>query len=349
MEQLFLDSLSQHIMVTEEECLCQFNKRAAQLFPVLTEQVLGAEISPELRAILHRMEGNGGEISLLEGHFSYSVVKHCGKTMYLLEKMEETRINSNQIWGAFQQIRNVMNDISVQVGNIYQGDAGNERFEKINRDFAQIHRVVSNAEILHRNHLSVGCGAVDLTEILRTLMLELIPLLEKSGITIEYDFLRSKQQVMVVGNIHYIRKVILGLISNAGQISNTVMVKLHQTEKNAYITVKDGNKTPLDRPLVDILAGKTRPERPNLKEGAGMGLPTIGMIMQDMGGSLLAQEGKEGGLEISLCFADSMKQGDRMRSPQEIHIDNTGGFKDYQLELAQILHESAFSLEDLED
>lgn len=339
MEQFILDHLPQGVILFEEEQVSAFNPKAKAFLPFLALGDRLEEIFPE------ELEEEGEIFRILE-NLRYSCTRAGGKVMITLEPLDPPGLSGSQVEGVFYALREQLGQIQVQLPQL-TGEEGPR--SALYQSLTQLQRLVDHGELLQEK-LVLPLMPLDLAGLCRELCREVAPMLARMDLKLTARDIPAS--LMISGNSQYLRKVILGLLANYAREGGGIALSLVQQKNTALLQLKSRDPGPLKQAVGDVLAGKHGSYIPAPGQGAGLGFPLISRIVTSLGGTLLAKEGAEGGLEISLAFPVATKQVLQFFSPAgrpEFAMDRSGGVSDLLLELSPVLDRDFFKPEEMEE
>ncbi|MFI3249557.1 MAG: HAMP domain-containing sensor histidine kinase [Eubacteriales bacterium] len=318
------NQLNQGLVVAKEGKITFINGWGAEHYKKL--EVGGAALSCD----------SNGTISLGGRRCTVNQIEEGEFTIFLIHETESEGLTEDQRWGMFSQMRENLATLSAQTQKLHEEGIDTNGLHK---SIASLSRLVSNGETIEEPPLQKPTTPLDIAGLMRELLDESSSLLAPLGYELSSKIPPS---VLIHGETHGLRRVMLGLISNSAKYSKTIQIKLENQSGRAIITVRDQGKIKGD--LHQALHGTSLLPRP--EEGARMGFSVIRKIVEQHEGTILVNQGAEGGLEATLSFPTINLQtakfstsgmGGSLLSP-----DRSGGISDLLLELCDILPEKYF-------
>ena len=216
-----------------------------------------------------------------------------------------------------------------------------------NKTFHRLFRLIGNLEFTRQMTEEGGVSfhptAVDLDALCREIVRLAGDPLREAGVTLEY--VCKARQLLISGDAQLLKKMLLGLISNAARETEEVTVTLRRRGDQVRIVVSGSGPVPDERQLNALFQGGSGGGIPLPGQGAGLGLPIARHIAQMHGGMLFPFGGESApGVLVSLPVG---VQGGRVsvRTPQ---VQRDGGLDPVLVELSDVLPVSVFGLEGLD-
>lgn len=343
--QSLLDSFPESVVQVRGGTVLASNEKARQYLPQLTP---GAPL-PACIALPEQGESGTGSFVVDDTVYSYSCKSGPeGCVLSFRPSPREAALKEWQLDGALQQLRALLGDILAEAG----GDAlpGQGAPAGFNKTFHRLFRLISNLEFMQQAAGEEGVPfrpvTMDLAGLCRDTVRSAGDLLRESGIQLEY---RSRESgLLIPGDPELLRRLLLGLISNAAQAAEEgrICVSLMRGEDQIFILVANAGPAPDDRHLSALLQGGPAKGLPLPGQGAGLGIPIARRIVRLHNGTLLPyQFGAVHGVLVSLPVTplDSRLS---LRTPLPIQMD--GGLDPILVELSDVLPASIFSTEPLD-
>lgn len=165
------------------------------------------------------------------------------------------------------------------------------------------------------------------------------PLLREMGL---YMRLQTEKTPPLALNLHYTRRILYQLLSNAIAVSpkdGTVTLSCRHSGQKVLISVTDeGGGIPPEK-MANIFSDPLTPEKEFVPHGLRLGLPLAKGLTELQGGNLLA-ENTETGVRFTLAFPVGGEIPKKKLSAND--FDLTGGFPQGLVELSDVLHVEAY-------
>lgn len=337
MNQFFLDSLPSPVFVVEEGKLKEFNAPAVGLFPALKT---GTEEGKETvhQWLQENLKSNTGDFLLFNEEYTYKKTKNpsVNQEIYSLERKKQEDLHPQQMEKFLQKLRDEMAIITTELEEVPE-----EPYAIIYRSLSSMERMVENAEMLQSKQLLWERKSIDLSLVLQKLQQEIQIRNLQSAISLKGQM--PTEAIWVLGDETLFRKICLGLVANAGAVPQNIEFLLKKEGEMAILTVKDERKIKVTRSLSELLTGTDSERNPlRYQKGAGLGLPLIWKIVQEMGGTPFLEQDMAGGLVFTFAFPLDMQKNSSMKqvnstTKEEELILVTSNNREIQKELSQIL------------
>ncbi len=344
MNPIFYDQLPMALLQTEGKHLTFQNKKAKKVFPNLHKE------ESAVKFLEKKMPSSRGEIRLGTEKYVYTREEKEGMVLYTLEPLPSFPLDATQIDKLLYAFREGLTSISTASDAIAEGKELLPRLYSINASLAKLQRLTSNCQLAIDENVSLSLGTIDVVGLISQLTIEVNTLFPDKSI--EFD--TKESSVIALGNSHYFRKVLLGIITNGFQTSSLVKIRLQKNKTNLFIELCDSSPLSLERSAIDLLSGRSQGQIPKPKEGAGLSLLAIQKILKALDYQLWAETPDSGGFQliISIPLPTKNEIDAAMNHPNaalQVFLDDDGGFSDLLLNLSPVLEDKYFSPEDLEN
>ena len=249
-----------------------------------------------------------------------------------------------QLDGALRQLRELLGDILAEIGS---SALSRETSDTFNKTIYRLFRLIGNLEFARQMAEEYGVPFHPVTVDLDSLCQETVQLagdlLREAGIALEYTC--KTQQLLIPGDMHLLKKMLLGLISNAARASKRVDVTLRRRGDQARIVVSSGSLAPDGRQMNAFLQSRPDGGIPLSGQGAGLGLPIVGYIVRLHGGTMQLSGG-ESALKVAVSLPAGTWGGKVSVHTPPVQLD--GGLHPVLVELSDVLPASVFGWEGLD-
>ena len=338
--QSLLDAFPEGVVRLRAGLVLAANEKARQYLPQLTP---GEALPVDLCLPGPGETEAGGFVS---GGVSYTYsCKAGGEEQILLFRPDAQGVLEPwQLEGALRQLRELLGDVLAEAG---AAAPNGETSASFNKTFHRLFRLMGNLEFMQQaaeeGDVPFRPATVDLDSLCGETARLAGDLLREAGVTLEYTC--KARQVLVPGDARLLKKMLLGLISNAARASEKVSVTLRRQGDRARIVVSGGGPIPDERRLNAFLQSRPDGGIPLPGQGAGLGLSIVRYIVRLHGGTMQSSGGDSvPRVAISLPVGT---QGGRVT----VHtppVQRDGGLDPVLVELSDVLPASVFGLEGLE-
>lgn len=253
-------------------------------------------------------------------------------------------LGSWQLDGALRQLRELLGDVLAEVGSAAPNGETSAAF---NKTFHRLFRLIGNLEFAQQTAEEGGVPFHPVTVDLDNLCQETVQLagdlLREAGVALEYTC--KTQQLLIPGDTQLLKKMLLGLISNAARAAEKVDVTLRRRGDQARIVVSGGNPAPDGRQLNAFLQGRPDGGIPLPGQGAGLGLSIVGHIVRLHGGTMQLSGGGAA-LKVAISLPAGAWGGKISVRTPPVQLD--GGLDPVLVELSDVLPASVFGWEGLD-
>lgn len=178
------------------------------------------------------------------------------------------------------------------------GEAGTETLSAVARDAQEVVRTIEKMNILLRS-VQTEHTLVDLSEVVRTCLVESKGQLDRQGVTLRDSGL--DRPCFIDGDPAQLRIAVANVLRNAaeavddGSTTPTIEVSLHQRKRSAVLTIGDSGRGWSGAERDDALPSTTKPS------GSGLGLYVVRMVvLRNHRGKIAFRRSGLGGAEVRL-------------------------------------------------
>ena len=336
--QSLLDAFPEGVVQIRAGLVLAANDEARQYLPQLTPgQALPVDLC------LPRPGETETGVFVSDG-VSYTYSCKAGGELHILLFRPDTRsgLEGWQLDGVLRQLRELLGDVLAEAAA-----PNGETSASFSKTFHRLFRLIVNLEFMQQTTEKDGVlfrpTTVDLDDLFQETVQRAGDLLREAGVTLEY--VCKARRLLAPGDPHLLKKMLLGLISNAARSAEKVTVTLRRWGDQARIVVSGSSPIPDERQLNAFLQSRPDGGIPLAGQGAGLGLPIARHIVQLHGGTMQSSGGNSAPrVAISLPVGT---QGGKtsVRTPP---VQRDGGLDPVLVELSDILPASLFGLEGLD-
>lgn len=323
------------------------NEKARQYLPQLTPG--------EALPVDFRLPGPGeteaGVFVSEDMSYSYSCKSGGEEQILIFRPDARNGLEGWQMDGALRQLRELLGDVLAEVSSAVPDG---ETLAPFSKSFHRMFRLIGNLEFMQQMTEEGGVPFRPITVDLDALCQETVQLagdlLRETGVSLEY--ICKERQVLIPGDAQLLKKMLLGLISNAVRAAKEVTVTLRRRGEQARIMVSGSGPVTDERQLNAFLQSRPDGGIPLAGQGAGLGLSIARHIVRMHGGTMQPSGGtmqSSGGssvprVAISLPVG-TLKGKVSVRTPP---VQRDGGLDPVLVELSDVLPASVFGLEGLD-
>lgn len=338
--QSLLDAFPEGVVRIRAGLVLAANEKARQYLPQLT---LGEALPVDLRFPGPGETEAGGFMS---GGVAYAYSCKAGGEEHILLFRPDARgiLEGWQLDGALRQLRELLGDVLAEVSTAAPNGKTSASF---NKTFHRLFRLIENLEFTQQMAEEGGVpfrpATVDLDSLCRETVRLAGDLLREAGVALKYTC--EARQALVSGDAQLLKKMLLGLISNAARTAEEVAVTLRRQGEQVRVVVSGSGPIPDERQLNAFLQSRPDGGIPLAGQGAGLGLSIARHIVQLHGGTMQSSGGNSvPRVAISLPVGT---QGGRVtvRTPL---VQRDGGLDPVLVELSDVLPAAVFGLEGLD-
>lgn len=316
------------------------NDKARQYLPQLTP---GEPLPAGLRLPGQGETETGAFVS---GGVSYIYSCKAGGEEHILLFRPDARggLEGWQLDGVLRQLRDLLGEVLTEVSSAAPNGKTSAAF---NKTFHRLFRLICNLEFMRQMAEEGGVPfhptTVDLDGLCRGMVRLAGDLLREAGVTLEYTC--KAQRLLIPGDAQLLKKMLLGLISNAARAAGEVTVTLRRRGDQARIVVSGSGPAPGEQELNALLQGRPGGGIPLPGQGAGLGL-TIARHIAWMHGGMLMSSGGESAPGVLVALPMGTQEG--KVSVRTLPVQRDGGLDPVLVELSDVLPASIFGLEGLD-
>ena len=215
-----------------------------------------------------------------------------------------------------------------------------EKIGHLNRSLLHMQRLVSNMSDAPRYYNRNSCKKQthNVTALFAGWIEKSAALLTAAGLALTFE--KPGEDIIAQVSAEYLERAVLNMLSNAAEVSkpgSTLVASLKKSDKTLLFTLKDtGPGIPQDA-SVNMFDRYLRCASLNDgTRGLGLGMFYIRSAAAAHDGTVLLQNGKDGGLEVTLTISLKKSKEPFVRS-DIIRVDYSGGYDHTLLELSNIL------------
>lgn len=340
--QSLLDAFPEGVVQAEEGQVLAANAAARQYLP----QLIPGDPLPECFP-LPGEDGVGKGVFVSGGRvYAFSCTSGGAGQVFLFRPDNRSGLEGWQLEGVLRQLRTLLGELVAEVG---PASASGERVSggAFSKTFHRLFRLTENLEFMRQaaeGGVPFRPVTMDLAGLCRDTVRPAEDLLREGGVQLEY---RCKESSMLIpGDPELLRKLLLGLISNAARAAREVTLTLRRSGGWAVLLVSNGGPAPSPRQLAALLQEGPGDALPLPGQGAGLGLPIARYIVGLHGGRLLLQGGGRAPSVLIALPTGPLDGRASVRTPTLYQWD--GGLDPVLMELSDILPVSLFGMEGLD-
>lgn len=339
--QSLLDAFPEGVIQTAGGLVLSANRQALQYLPGLTfGEPLPFSLPP-----LTRGETDSGLFAAGGRTYSYSCKDLEGEQLLLFRPDASGALEDWQLDGLLRQLRELLGELLAEVGpaTVPGGKLASASF---NKTFHRLFRLVGNLEFLRQTTEEGGVPfrpiLMDLDGLCDETARLADELLEEGGIRLTYINRTKKWGLTISGDPELLKKLLLGLISNAARAVGRGRVELTLDRRGGNAIITLSNPTACPR-FLESFSGPG-PDLPLPGQGAGLGLSVARHIVRLHHGRLMPYEsGTVQGVLVSLPVR-GLSGHTSLRTP----TSRDGGLDPVLTELSDVLPVSLFSMGELD-
>lgn len=335
--QSLLDALPEGAIQVRDGVVRAANSAARRWLPQLTE---GAPL-PDCLALPGRSPAGGGQFTENGASYSFSFTRREEGTVILFRPEPRPVLTADQLDGALRQLRQLLGEFLAELGP-EEGTA-----PAFGKSYYRAFRLMNNLDYLRQaadGGVAAARAALDLDGLCREVAARAREALAEAGVALDYE--GESGGVLIPGDPELLRRMLLGLISNAAQAcpGGRLTLSLRRAGGRALLTVSDNGPLPDQRQL-DALLSRSGPEEiPRPGQGAGLGLSIARDIVALHGGSLLVEWGQSSPILVVSLPTGPLDGRTAVHTPR---VQGDGGLDPVLVELSDVLPAHMFPLDDL--
>lgn len=225
-----------------------------------------------------------------------------------------------------------------------------EQIARMNRGLYQMLRVICNMSDAYR----YGCDTVlqgeirDITALVREQFQATAPLVAHTGVELRFSV--PNEAVFCLVDTQKIERAISNILSNAIKFApkgGYIQASLMRKGRMLYLTVQDsGGGIPRELAGTVYHRYQRQPGIEDSRFGLGLGMVLIRNAAAAHGGTVLTQQGEQGGLKLTMTIPIRQKQDPMVRSPI-VNADYAGERNHWLLELSDCLPAELYRSENI--
>lgn len=282
-----------------------------------------------------------------------SVTRLNGCDLFVLNhEKDQAELQSMAL--AAQELRNPLSTILSVADRLFpmigqQNDpAALEQIGKINRGLFQMLRIVSNMSDAYRyaQDSSTRFETRDIRSILDELIAGIIPLMDYTGIHLNYE--SPREPIFCLVDSEKLERAVHNIISNALKftpVGSTIEVKLTRRKNMLYLSVQNSTAdVPGLSPANFYRQHLRQPGLDDSRFGIGLGMVLIHGAAAAHGGTVLLEKTQQGGTRITMSIALRQNTDPNVRE-SILHVDYAGERDHRLLELSDSLPAALYRID----
>lgn len=338
--QSLLNAFPEGVVQTRSGLVLAANEQARQYLPQLT---LGEALPFDFRFPGPGETETGGFV--FDGvSYAYSCKAGGEEQILLFRPDARGALEGWQLDGALRQLRELLGDVLAEVSTAAPNGETSAAF---NKTFHRLFRLIGNLEFIHQTAEGGGVPFQPTTVDLDVLCRETVglagDLLREAGVTLEYTC--KARHVLIPGDARLLKKMLLGLISNAVRVAEKVTVTLHRRGDQARLMVSGGSPVTDQRQLNAFLQSRPDGGIPLAGQGVGLGLSIAWHIVRVHGGTMQPSGGSSIPRVVIALPVGTQEGKVTVHTPP---VQRDGGLDPVLVELSDVLPASIFGWEGLD-
>ncbi len=344
-----LDAFPEAVLRLEDGTIAYLNEAARGLLPELSP----GDPLPASLELLACAGQAAGVFTEQDRPFSFSASRSGQARLIVFRPASPPVLTARELEGSVRSFRELLSDFSAEMGPLTASGAEAPApgvQADFTKSFHRMVRLVNNLDYFRSAATPEGVPfrpvTMDLAGLCRSLTQDAGNLLRGAGVALWYD--AQVTALLIPGDPALLRRMLLGLISNAAQAAKggNVTLSLRLRGERAVLTLSDSGG-PLDRRATDALLHRgSGEELPLPGQRAGLGLTIARHIAVLHRGALLVDLGKTDGPTVLISLPTGpLDPGVTVRSPA---VGEDGGFDPLLVELSDVLPAEPYGLAGLE-
>lgn len=340
--QSLLDIFPESVVQVRGGTVLASNAKARQYLP----QLIPGTPLPDFIPLPEEGDSGAGTFTFGGTVYSYSCKSGPeGCVLTFRPSPREAALKDWQLDGALHQLRALLGEVLAEAGAV-PGEGTSPEF---NKTFHRLFRLMNNLEFMQQADSEEGIPfrpvTMDLAGLCRDVIWTAGDLLQESGVLLEYH--SREAGLLIPGDPELLRRLLLGLISNAARAvgEGKVTLTLRRSGGWAIVMVSNGGPAPTQRQLAALFQENQGEEPPLPGQGAGLGLSIARHIASLHRGKLLAQGGDRPASVLVSLPTGPLDGRNSVRAPI---IQRDGGLDPTLVELSDVLPAAVFGLEGLD-
>ena len=335
--QSLLEAIPEGAVQVRDGAVQAANSAARRWLPQLT----GGAPLPDCLALSGRAPVGSGHFTQGGASYSFSFTRREEGTVILVRPAPQPVLTADQLDGALRQLRQLLGEFLAELGPEEGTDSA------FGKSYYRAFRLMNNLDYLRQaadGGVEAARTALDLDGLCRETASRAWDALAEAGVALDYE--GEAGGLLIPGDPVLLRRMLLGLISNAAQAcpEGRLTLSLRRAGGRALLTVSDNGPLPDQRQL-DALMSRSGPEEiPRPGQGAGLGLSIVRDIVARHEGSLLVEWGQSSPVLVVSLPTGPLDGRTAVRAPR---VQRDGGLDPVLVELSDVLPARMFPLDEL--
>ena len=335
--QSLLEAIPEGAVQVRDGAVQAANSAARRWLPQLT----GGAPLPDCLALSGRAPVGSGHFTQGGASYSFSFTRREEGTVILFRPAPQLVLTADQLDGALRQLRQLLGEFLAELGPEEGTDSA------FGKSYYRAFRLMNNLDYLRQaadGGVEAARTALDLDGLCRETASRARDALAEAGVALDYE--GEAGGLLIPGDPVLLRRMLLGLISNAAQAcpEGRLTLSLRRAGGRALLTVSDNGPLPDQRQL-DALMSRSGPEEiPRPGQGAGLGLSIVRDIVALHEGSLLVEWGQSSPVLVVSLPTGPLDGRTAVRAPR---AQRDGGLDPVLVELSDVLPARMFPLDEL--
>lgn len=335
--QSLLEAIPEGAVQVRDGAVQAANSAARRWLPQLT----GGAPLPDCLTLSGRAPVGSGHFTQGGASYSFSFTRREEGTVILFRPAPQPVLTADQLDGALRQLRQLLGEFLAELGPEEGSDSA------FGKSYYRAFRLMNNLDYLRQaadGGVEAARTALDLDGLCRETASRARDALAEAGVALDYE--GEAGGLLIPGDPELLRRMLLGLISNAAQAcpEGRLTLSLRRAGGRALLTVSDNGPLPDQRQL-DALMSRSGPEEiPRPGQGAGLGLSIVRDIVALHEGSLLVEWGQSSPVLVVSLPTGPLDGRTAVRAPR---AQRDGGLDPVLVELSDVLPARMFPLDEL--